>query len=136
MKIARLLELKQRLYREKDLSKIWSFYMDHFSGRAKFAELGRPVVNESLEYVIGRICREMFRIETKIDNILIIQVEKYQFFHCTFMVKDYIGGLIFFEETKMGLVAVSTFANPKVMYSRFTEMMPMKHSEPKPNGLN
>jgi hypothetical protein len=49
MKIKRLKELKQRMVREKDLSKIWLFYMDNFADHAEFTDLGEPIQNDYLD---------------------------------------------------------------------------------------
>jgi hypothetical protein len=136
MKITRLLELKQKLYREKDLAKIWLFYMDHFADRPKFTDLGEPAVNQNIEYIIDRICREMFKIDAKISDLLLIYIEKYQLFHGSFSIEGQIGGLIYFEEVKRGLLAVSDLTSGMVKYSRFTEMTTMQHTEPKANELN
>jgi hypothetical protein len=43
MKIERLQELKVKLTQEKDLSKIWLFYMDHFADYSEFTDLGAPL---------------------------------------------------------------------------------------------
>jgi hypothetical protein len=122
MKITRLKELKQRMLREKDLSKIWLFYMDHFADHAEFTELGKPIQNEYLDAILPQICKQMFGRTVKISDFLAIYLAEYQFCHGPFEVDGRIGGVIYFEEIKTGLLAVSE--NPalsnEVKYSRFS----------------
>jgi len=50
---------------------------------------------------------------------MIIEIAKYQFFHGPFQVQGYIGGLIYFDDLKMGLLAVSMdYPSNEAKYSR------------------
>jgi hypothetical protein len=73
----------------------------------------------------------MFGKETKITDSLLIHIAKYRLFHGAFQVKKRTGGVIFFEDIKVGLLAVSADYPPTdmVKYSRFSEMIPMKAPE-------
>jgi hypothetical protein len=134
MKISRL---KQKISREADLDKIWSFYMDHFADHPKFTDLGEPAQNDYLDAVIHRICQQLFGKAVKIDRFLLIHLENYQFFHGSFLVGGQIGGVIFFEDIKIGLFAMSGLPpSNEVKYSRFSEMTPMKPTNPSRYDLN
>jgi hypothetical protein len=124
MKIERLQELKQKLTKEADLSKIWLFYMDHFADYAEFTELGEPTPNEYLDAVIQKTSQQMFGRAIKITDFFPIYVAKYQFFHGPFQAQRRIGGVIYFEDIKIGLLAVSADYPPTdaVKYSRFSEV--------------
>jgi hypothetical protein len=136
MKINRLHELKQKLTNESDLSKIWLFYMDHFADKPEFLDVGERAENKYLDTVIRRTCQQMFGKETKITDSLLIHIAKYRLFHGAFQVKKRTGGVIFFEDIKVGLLAVSADYPPTdmVKYSRFSEMRPM--SAPQDYNLN
>lgn len=136
MKIERLQELKQKLINEKDLSQIWLFYMDHFADHHKFTELGKPAHNDYLDIVLQKTCQQMFGKATTITNFFLIYIAEYQFFHGPFQVEGRIGGVIFFEDIKIGLLAVSAEFPPTdaVNYSRFSE--PIRLSEPNRYDLN
>ncbi len=128
MKIERLQELKQKLTKGADLSIIWTFYMDHFADHREFTELGAPARNEYLDTILHKICQQMFGKTIKITDFFLIYIPKYQFFHGPFQVqgsKGSIGGVIYFEDIKIGLLAVSGAypATDEVKYSRFTEVM-------------
>ena len=136
MKIERLQELKQKLTNEADLSNIWLFYMDHFADHAEFTELGQPAYNEYLNTIIHKTCQQMFGKTIKITNFFLIYIAKYHLFHGPFQVQGRIGGVIYFEDIKIGLLAVSADYPPTdaVKYSRFTEIIQL--SKPNRNDLN
>jgi len=122
MKIKRLKELKHKLVSDKDLSDIWLFYMDYFVDDPKFTDLGEPAHNESLVAILHKICEQMFGRAIKINNFLLIHIPKYRLFHGPFQVKGHIGGVIYFEDIEIGLVALSEelSATNEVKYSRFS----------------
>jgi hypothetical protein len=118
-KITKLRELKSRLYNEKNLSKVWSFYMDNFTDHKEFTDLGQPVHHSFLEEVVPLLSKQIMG-ENPQDLFLII-IPEYQFIHGSFMVKNSIGGVMYFEESLKGMVAISEFPpSNMVKYSRFT----------------
>ena len=136
MNIDRLQELKQKLTNDADLSDIWLFYMDHFADHPEFTELGQPTYNEYLDGVLHKICQQIFGRAIKITDFLLIYIAKYHFFHGPFQVERRIGGVIYFQDIKIGLIAVSADSPPTdaVKYSRFTEMIQL--SAPNGNDRN
>ncbi len=130
MKIHRLHELKQKLTNEADLSNIWLFYMDNFADHPKFTDLGEPAYNEYLNTVLHKTCEQMFGRSIKITDFFLIYIAKYRFFHGPFQIQGRIGGVIYFEDIKIGLVAVSADYPPTdvVKYSRFSEIIQLSGS--------
>ena len=120
MKIEKLSQLKEKLQKETDLSKIWLYYMDEFGDRPEFSNLGEPVRQEFLLKVIAQVCQQIFGKPTNIDGILTIYLKEYQFYHAPFMASNHIGGVIFFEDINTGLIAVTSAASNLAKYSRFT----------------
>ncbi|MBG1269108.1 hypothetical protein [Nostoc sp. WHI] len=125
MNIDRLQELKKKLTDEADLSHIWLFYMDHFADQPEFTDLGEPAYNEYLNAVLYKTCQQMFGREIKITDFLLIYIAPYHLFHGAFQVGGRIGGVIYFEEIKIGLLAVSVDypSTDVVKYSRFSFMI-------------
>lgn len=136
MEIQRLEELKEKLTSENDFSKIWNFYMDNFADHAEFTDLGHPAKDKYLDTVVRKTCQEMFGTKIKITNFLLIKIAKYKFFHGPFQVDGRIGGVIYFKDINVGLLAVSADypASDMVKYSRFSEVARL--SEPKGFSLN
>ncbi len=136
MKINRLHELKQKLTNESDLSKIWLFYMDHFADKPEFTELGDRAESEFLNTVLLKTCQQMFGSATKLTEFLLVYIPKYQLFHGCFQVKKRNGYIIYFDDLKVGLLAVSADYPPTdtFTYSRFSQMRPM--SAPQDYNLN
>jgi hypothetical protein len=110
--------------------------MDHFADHPKFIDLGKPAKNGYIDAVVKKTCQELFGQNVTIANSLLIYIPKHQFFHGPFQAGGRIGGVIFFEDIKVGVLAVSATSSPngQVYYSRFTEVMNL--SPPKGNELN
>lgn len=102
MKIEQLQELKLKLTQEKDLSKIWLFYMDHFVDYPEFTDLGKPSPNSHLEAVLKRTCQQLFGKTVKISDFFSIFIAEYQFFHGPFQVEGRMGGVIFSRISGLG----------------------------------
>jgi hypothetical protein len=136
MNAKRFKELKQKLSHEADLSLIWGFYMDHFSDHMEFIELGKPAQNAYLDAVIHKSCQQIFGREMAITNPFLIHIAEQQFFHGPIQVEGRMGGVIYFEDTQVGLLAVSAKFPPtdEVKYSRFSNPIPIASSDR--NDLN
>ncbi|MEA5621251.1 hypothetical protein VB711_25950 [Cronbergia sp. UHCC 0137] len=118
-KIQKLPELKSRLDKEKNLSRVWEFYMDHFSDHKEFTDLGEPIKDSFLEKVVPLISKKIFK-ETSQD-LFLITIPEYQFIHGSFFVGNRIGALIYFEQSLKGMIAISELPpSNMVQYSRFS----------------
>jgi hypothetical protein len=122
MNLDRLQDLKQKLMREPDFSNIWLFYMDEFADHPEFTDTGEAVANPFLEEAIPKICQKMFKKTMAVTDLLLISIPEHQFFHAPFLVEGRIGGVIYFADINMGLIAVAAESPPtaEVKYSRFS----------------
>jgi hypothetical protein len=116
-----LQKLKQKLRQEPILADIWRFYMDHFVDHAEFANMGEPLHSEQLEAALVNSCRQMFadKGELLIAEFMSIYLAKYRFFHGSVRIEGRYGGMFYFEDIKMGLIAIPG-EPPMVKYSRFS----------------
>ncbi len=121
MNINLLQKLKQKLRQEPKLADIWEFYLDHFADHQEFANLGEPVQNKEIETALVNCCRQMFedKGELLIAEFMSIYLAKQRFFHGPVKIEGRYGGMFYFEDIKMGLVAIPG-EHPLVKYSRFS----------------
>lgn len=75
--IKKLSELKTRLDNEKQLSKVWEFYMDHFSDHQEFTDLGEPIQHSILEKIVPIISKKIFHESSQ--HLFLITIPEYQF---------------------------------------------------------
>ncbi len=117
--LRRLKDLEMRLNREKDLGKLWEYYMDRFADHPEFIEFGEPVEHPFLQQVIPMLSQEIVKKDPR--NIFLIKIPDYEFIHGSFWVESRIGGLIYFEKKLKGMVAISGLnMSGHMKYSRFT----------------
>jgi hypothetical protein len=136
MNLDRLQNLKQKLVQAQDFSDVWEFYMDEFTDHVEFIEVGRPVSHPFLEAVIPKICQQLFGQDVTIANLLIISIPEHQFYHAPFQADRRIGGVFYFEDINVGLLAISAQFPPtdEVKYSRFS--VPFQQLQPNPHDRN
>jgi hypothetical protein len=104
--------------------------MDHFADQPEFTDLGEFADNEYLAAVLHKTCQQMFGSAMKITGFFLIYIAPYRLFHGAFQVEGRIGGVIYFEDIKIGLLAVSADSPPTdaVKYSRFSEIIQLSAS--------
>jgi hypothetical protein len=121
MNLNLLEELKQKLSPAKNLSSVWSFYLDNFADYQEFTDLGEPTENPLVEAAVTQICQQMYGREIAVRDLLLIRLADYQFVHGPFLVGGRMGAFIYFEDKQMGLVAVAEVPpSQEVKYSRFS----------------
>ncbi len=121
MNLELLEQLKQKLDHEKKLSSVWSFYMDYFAAHREFTDLGEPTENSLIEAVVTQVGQQLFGGDDTVSDLLLIRIADHQFLHGTFVIGGRMGGVIYFEDKQMGLVAVAEWPPSKeVKYSRFS----------------
>ena len=85
MDLNRLEQLKQKLSQEKNLSSVWSFYLDNFADHKEFTDLGKPTKNRTVEAVVTQICQKMYGKKAAVTDLLLIRLADYQFIHGPFI---------------------------------------------------
>ncbi|TAE58721.1 MAG: hypothetical protein EAZ76_10565 [Nostocales cyanobacterium] len=117
--IKNLTKFKSKLETERDLAKIWEFYMDYFSDHKEFTDLGEPIQNKELEKIVAMITKQMFK--QTCNTLFLISIPEYKFIHGGCSVGNSFGGLIYFEDTLQGMIAIPDLPpSTMVKYSRFT----------------
>ncbi len=129
MNADRFKQLKQKMSKEKDLSKVWYYYMDHFSDHAAFTEMGQPERNPYVEGAIREIFKQMFGKKVPSVNLLLIHIPEYNFFHGPLQAQGRMGGVIYSDDIKIGVIAMSSSSSDEVQYSRFSSPIEISYGE-------
>jgi hypothetical protein len=110
-----------------DLSEVWLYYMDHFADQQAFIELGDRAENQFLEAIIKTLCQKLFGRTVHIAEYMLIHIPEQQFYHGPVHVEGRIGGIIYAEDKKVGILAISADSPPtdEVKYVRFSKPMEM-----------
>ncbi|MDB9315101.1 hypothetical protein PN462_18445 [Spirulina sp. CS-785/01] len=117
--LKKLKELRLRLEREKNLGKLWEYYMDRFADHPEFMDVGEPVDHPFLKKIIPLISQQLCKKDP--HNIFLIKIPEYDFIHGSFWVESRIGGVIYFEEKLKGVIALSgSNLSGDMQFSRFT----------------
>jgi hypothetical protein len=121
MDLSRLQELKAKLIHDKDLLPVWGFFLDHFGEDLEFMELGEPVRHELIESVVAQTGLQMFPRDGMVSEVRLIRLADQQFIHGGVNVGGRAGGVFYFEDVQVGLVAVSDhFPSDETKMARFS----------------
>jgi hypothetical protein len=122
MDLSKLQELKRRLVHEKDFLKIWGFFLDEFATDLAFIELGEPIRDEALETTIAHVGLQMFPRAGNSIEVRLIRLADQQLLHGNVVVAGQVGGVLYFEDVRVGLVAVSESLSGETKFARFSTM--------------
>ena len=121
MDLSKLDELKRRLVHEKDFTKTWGFFLDEFATDQDFIDLGEAVSDEAIETTIAHIALQMFPHDGNVTQTRLIRLADQRFVHGNVIVAGRVGGMLYFEDVRVGLVAVSEkFPSDETKFARFT----------------
>jgi hypothetical protein len=132
--LSRLQELKHKLLHDKDLAPVWLYFLDHFAENSDFIALGEQVQHPLVESVIQQVSKQLFPRDGAIVGMLLTQIDEPKFLHGGFFMGLRPGGVIFFEDVNMGLIAVPDLPpSIEVKYARFSSRPLPKLGEPSRN---
>jgi hypothetical protein len=121
MDLSKLDELKRRLVHEKDFMETWNFFLDEFATDLDFIDLGEPTRDEAIETTIAHIAIQMFPRDGNKIQLLLIRLADRGFVHGNVIVAGRAGGMLYFEDVRVGLVAVSEMPpSDETKFARFT----------------
>jgi hypothetical protein len=121
MDLARLQELKQKLLHDEKLAPVWTFFLDHFGEDPAFIALGERASHPLVEAVLAEVSQQLFGRDGTVTQLLLTQLADQQFLHGGFRMGGRFGGVIYFEDAHIGLVAVADHP-PSIegKYARFS----------------
>ncbi len=136
MDLTQIPALKHKLLYEKQLSEVWSFFMDHFADHPEFAGFGEPTRHPFVETVVKQVGEQLFGVDGSISGLILLWDAQHQFLHGGFNMGSRPGGVIFFGDIQTGMLAVPEgLSSSDVKYARFSGTPMPKHrsSEFSPN---
>lgn len=134
MDLSRLQELKHKLLHDKDLAPVWLYFLDHFAENPAFIALGERVHHPLIETVIEQVSKQLFPRDGTVMGTLLTQIDEPKFLHGGFFMGLRPGGVFFYEDINMGLLAVPDLPpSIEVKYARFSSRPLPKLGEPSRN---
>jgi hypothetical protein len=123
MDLAFLQDLKTDLINTEDFKKVWESFFDWLDQNQEFIDLGTRFSDERLETAIAEIGLQMFPNDGTVTMMLLIRLPDQQFIHGNVHVGGRAGGVIYFEDVSVGLVAVCDhFPSDETKFARFSTM--------------
>jgi hypothetical protein len=121
MDLAQLQQLKHKLLHDKELAPIWSFFFDNLAADPEFIALGQKTEHEFVEAVVAQVARQLFPKSGGASSLLLNRLPEQQFIHGGFFVAGRPGGVVYFEEGRIGLIAIADLPpSIEVKYARFS----------------
>lgn len=135
MDLAGLHELKQKLLTAKEFAPIWSSFLDHFGEKPAFIALGDRTRHAFVEAVVAQVGHQLFGPDGTASNLTLTRLADQQFIHGGFLMGARIGGVLYFEDARVGLLVVAPPPpDIEVKYARFWGTpMPRPPVEPSRN---
>jgi hypothetical protein len=120
MDLSLLNTLREKLVRDKNLSQIYTYFLDHFGEDREFMSLGEGVREPFLEQVLAQIGAQLWNTEVVLFGLILKEVPEYKFIHGAGQMNGHLTTVIYFEEIKSGLCVVSSSrTQPETKFARF-----------------
>ena len=134
MDLALLQELKHKLLHDKDLGPVWTFFLDHFAENPAFIALGERADHPLVETVVAQVGQQLFSRDGAVRRLILTRLSEHQFIHGGFFMGARPGGVIYFEDSQIGLVAVADLPpSIEAKYARFSARPVPKPGKPSRN---
>jgi hypothetical protein len=134
MDLAQLQQLEHRLLHDKNLAPIWAFFFDNLAINPEFIALGERVQHEFVEAVIAQVAQQLFPRAGGATGLLLTRLPEQQFVHGGFFVGGRPGGVVYFEQARIGLLAIADLPpSIEVKYARFSNPPVRDRGEPSKN---
>jgi hypothetical protein len=134
MDLKLLQELKGKLLHDKMLAPVWEYFFDHFAEDSEFIALGERATHQLVETIVAEVGKQMFGREGVVNSLLLTRVPDQQFLHGCLIIGGRVGGVIYFEDAQIGLVAMADKPpSIEVKYARFSGQMIRRPAQPSRN---
>ncbi len=107
MDLSLLNTLREKLVKDKDLSVIYTYFLDHFGENAEFMGLGESVREPFLEQILAQIGGQLWHTDVVVFGMWLREIPEYKFIHGGGMMNGRLTTVIYFEEITVGLAVVA-----------------------------
>ena len=113
--------LKEKLLHATDFNEVSTFFFDHFGDNPDFIALGERVEDDFLESVLLQVGTQLFAGPIVLERLLLTRLAEHGFIHGGFTLNGRLGNVIYFEDVRVGLIAVVLSVSPsETKLVRFT----------------
>jgi hypothetical protein len=113
--------LRRKLSDDRDLSKIWEYFLDRFASDPEFRSAGEPRAAPELEVMLELVGRSVWgkaRTEVRIGSWL--EVREYSLIHGTCMVERFPASALYFPDLGKGVEGLHTSSATEMVWARFS----------------
>jgi len=120
MDLSKLDTLREKLVGDKDLSVIYTYFLDHFGENEEFMGLGDSVREPFLEQILAQIGGQLWHTDVVIFGLILKEIPEYKFIHGAGQMNGRLTTVIYFEEIKTGLCVVAdSVPRQETKFARF-----------------
>jgi hypothetical protein len=112
MDLTLLATLKDKLIHARNFTKVWEYFMDHFGEDPDFIALGDATHDPFLEAVLSHVAKGLFGRQVSSADFLLTRLPEHQFLHGGGTLNGRLANVLYFEDIRMGLLAVVTSVQP------------------------
>jgi len=118
----RIAILKKRLLQDTDLLQFWKYYFDNFAEHPRFKEMGSPCRNEFVTETLRVVGQKLFgRDSVVLNDFVLIEIPEFRLVHGCGSLQGRFTCVLYFYESKAGIVAVVTGPAGQMTFARITE---------------
>ena len=111
--------LQHKLATSQELCEVLGFFLDRFANREDFLRSGRRYQDTFVETMV-KTAATSADPEAKVTNLVLVELPEYEFVHGALLVNGCPTQVIYFQRSKLGLLAISDKAKEFVQFCRFS----------------
>jgi hypothetical protein len=134
--LRKLNRLKLKLMQEKELHVVMTYFFDHFGENRAFLDIGQSTRHNLLESIIAQTIGALLGAKTKVIllNLMLFHIPQHQFYHGAFIINGKMANVIYYDDIKMGCIAVVMSTSGMTNFVRFSaQNLPHKPATPSLN---
>ena len=112
-------ELRKEFVKTTEFGVFYDKFLQNFGEHPAFMELGSPLIAPHLERIINETTDRMLGHAAEVQAARLVIIPEAQLIHGAFFVESSFGGLLYFEDLRMGMVVI-TFTSGRCEFARFT----------------